>query len=115
LPKEGKPGDNVTPDHIPSAAFMSKFGEKKADGICMKTEHYHPGKGGRHRVSRTYGNTQNSESTLSPRSELATDIWDRKKIYQEDGLYDSTIRESLQDVIKQNKETFPDMFEKGKK
>jgi hypothetical protein len=115
LSDSGNKGDNVTPDHIPSAAFMSKFGKKKSDGICMKTEHYYPGEGGRHRASRTYGNTQNSESTLSPRSELATDIWDRKKIYQEDGLYDSTIRESLQDVIKQNKETFPDMFEKGKK
>jgi filamentous hemagglutinin len=81
----------------------------------MKTKHYRLGKGGRHRVSRTSGNTQNSKSTLSPRAELATDIWDRQKIYQEDGLYDSTIRESLQDVIEQNKETFPDMFEEGKK
>jgi hypothetical protein len=81
----------------------------------MKTKHYHLGKGGRYRVSRTYGNTQNSKSTLSPRAEFATDIWDRQKIYQEDGLNDSTIRKTLQDVIKQNKETFPDMFEEGKK
>ncbi|MDR1375679.1 MAG: hypothetical protein LBJ45_02610 [Holosporaceae bacterium] len=115
LSDRGNKGDNITPDHMPSAAFMSKFGKKRTDGICMNIEHYHPGEGGRHRVSRTYGNTQNAESTLSPRSELATDIWDRKKIYQEDGLYDSAIRESLQDVIKQNKETFPDVFKKGKK
>jgi hypothetical protein len=115
LLKEAKPGDNVTPDHIPYAAFMSKFGKKNIDGICMKIKHYHPGEGGRHRHTRSYGNTQNAESTLSPRSELATDIWDRKKIYQEDGLYDFTIRESLQNVIKQNKETLPDVFEKDKK
>jgi hypothetical protein len=111
---KGTKGDNISPDHIPSAAFMEKFGKKKMDGICMNMEHYHPGEGGRHRDTRTYGNTQNAESTLPPRSELAADILDRKKIYQEDGLYNSGIRKSLQNVIKQNKEAFPDMFEKRK-
>lgn len=34
------------------------------------------------------------------------DIWDARKIYMKDGLYNSEIRQSLKEVIKQNKELY---------
>ena len=108
----GKRGDNITPDHIPSAAYMKKFGVAKGDGIAMNMESSYPGKGGRHRQFRTYGR---SASDLKPRSELAADLIDRKGIYQKDGIYNSKIRKGLMTVAEENKKKFPEIFRKEKK
>ncbi|KAF0822742.1 hypothetical protein KIS1582_3435 [Cytobacillus firmus] len=67
LPKEGKVGkfkelakqgtafDNITPHHMPSAAKMKQAEVKRNDGVSMNMEQPHPGVGGRHRETYTYG------------------------------------------------------------
>jgi hypothetical protein len=113
LLRAGKKGDNITPDHVPSAAYMWKnFGIKKEEAIAINVEHPHPGVGGRHRETRTFGK---SPSDLAPRSELAADISDLKGIYQDAGLYTPEIRRGLMDLSKQNQSTFPEIFLKKSK
>ncbi|HJV31814.1 MAG TPA: hypothetical protein VJ558_06430 [Bacillales bacterium] len=79
----------------------------------MNMEHPHPGKGGRHRQTETYGMTGQGLQdylNLSPRDALARDIWDARRIYKEDGLYTPEIRGSLQEVIQMNKDMYPNLF-----
>jgi hypothetical protein len=52
---------------------------------------------------------------MSPRDALAAGVRDARKIYQRDGLYGPQVRGALQDVIKQNKQTFPEIFAKPKR
>lgn len=75
-------------------------------------EQPYPGVGGRHRLTDTYGMTGDSLEylKLSPRDALAHDIWDARRIYRNDGLYGPEIRQSLQDVIRLNKELYPSLF-----
>ena len=47
---------------------------------------------------------------MNPRSALARDVWDARRIYMEDGLYTPEIRKALQDVIKMNKERYGYIF-----
>lgn len=49
------------------------------------------------------------------RNSLARDIKDMRKIYRANGLYTKETRESLKEVIKQNKESFTKHYEKVKK
>ncbi|TDX53270.1 hypothetical protein [Orenia marismortui] len=49
---------------------------------------------------------------LSPRDALAHDIKDARRIYMEDGLYNSEIRQGLKNEVKMNKEIYPELFEK---
>ncbi|MEI8296343.1 MAG: hypothetical protein WCG04_07500, partial [Alphaproteobacteria bacterium] len=104
------PGDNLTPNHMPQAAYMKQYGVKKPDGIAMMMEQPVPGAGGRHRQTRTYG--RKPDLSTDPRTELAKDIMDARKIYQQDGLYTPEIRQGLQKVIDANKNIFPDIFAK---
>ena len=113
LVKAGRKGDNITPHHIPSDNHMAQHGVKKADGISINMEHPHPGKGGRHRETFTYG-TQ-ADVKMSSRDALAAGVRDARKIYREDGLYGPEVRGALQDVIKQNKQAHPDLFLKPKR
>jgi len=106
----GSKGDNITPHHIPSANIMAQNGVGKGDGIAINMEQPYPGVGGRHRKTFTYGTT--ADLNMSPREALAAGVWDARRIYQQDGLYGTQIRSSLQDLIKQNKNTFPDIFRK---
>jgi len=116
----GSKGDNITPHHMPSDKFMkSKGGDnyKYNDGVAMNMEQPHPGKGGRHRDTATYNNNMTKAEkeaylNLSPRDALAKDIMDARKIYKERGLYNEKIKKGLQDVIKFNKEKYPDIFGK---
>ena len=108
----GEKWDNLTPDHIPSAAYMKKhFGINKKDGVAMNIEHPHPGTGGRHRQSRTYG----KPATDNPlRTEVCLDVLDRIDIYKKEGLYGSKVRKGLLNVIEENRKRFPEEFKKGK-
>lgn len=80
-------------------------------GIAIMIEHLSPGKGGRHRQTLSYGKSPNLD--LSPRQTLATEIWDLRSIYARQGLYNSEIRKSLQEVIKLNKLAWTGIFNKG--
>ena len=113
LGRMNKPGDNTTAHHIPSAAYMKQFGVKKSDGVSIMVEEPVPGAGGRHRRTDTYGKKPNLVS--KPRHELAKDILDLRNIYKEDSVYTPEIRGSLQEVIKRNKEQFPEIFLKEPK
>jgi hypothetical protein len=106
----GSKGDNITPHHIPSANAMSQRGVAKGDGISMNMEHPYPGTGGRHRRTLTYGSQ--ADVGLSPRDALAQGVKDARRIYQEDGLYDANIRGQLQEVIRQNRQSYPEIFAK---
>lgn len=106
----GSKGDNITPHHIPSANRMAQSGVGKGDGIAINMEQPFPGEGGRHRATFTYGTK--ADMGMSPRDALAAGVWDARRIYMQDGLYGPEIRSSLQDLIKQNKATFPNIFGK---
>lgn len=83
------------------------------NSISMNMEQPSPGVGGRHRMTRSYGN--GSDLTESARDTLARDIMDARRIYQNDGLYTSEIRRSLQEVIDMNKRIFPEIFKKSRR
>ena len=106
----GTKGDNVTPHHIPSARHMNQYGISKGDGIAINMEMPSPGVGGRHRDTFTYGSS--ADVNMSSRDALAVGIQDARSIYQRDGLYDSYVRQQLQDVVRQNKATYPQVFKK---
>ncbi|WP_202219652.1 hypothetical protein [Okeania sp. KiyG1] len=67
----GRRGDNLTPHHIPSNAYMkAKIKDYTTNqGIAIMVEHLSPGKGGRHRQTLSYG--KSPDLTLSPRQTLA--------------------------------------------
>ena len=110
LIKNGEKGDNVTPHHMPAADYMKSKGVSKNDGVAMNVEAPYPGEGGRHRQTRSYG--KKSDLNETPREALARDINDMRKIYKNDELYTPEIRKSLKEVIRLNKELYPDLFEK---
>ena len=115
LIKKGKKGDDITPHHLPSDAYMKKHGIARKDGISINMEQ--PALGGRHRQTKTYGSNMTKAEReayykLSPRDAMAYDIKDVRKIYQKEGLYTDEIRKGIQDVIKQNKKIYPGIFGK---
>tara|TARA_R110002124_G_scaffold239494_1_gene404670 strand:- start:249 stop:1055 length:807 start_codon:yes stop_codon:yes gene_type:complete len=110
LIRAGAPGDNITPNHIPSANRMAREGVSKGDGIAINMEQPVPGVGGRHRATFTYG-TQ-ADINMSARDALAAGVWDSRQIYRRDGLYAPEIRGGLQELIRMNKTHHPDIFRK---
>jgi hypothetical protein len=113
LLKTGRRGDNLTPHHIPSHAFMAAkvTGYTRGMGIAMMMEHPLPGQGGRHRQTISYG--KSPDLTLEPRNALAMEVRDARRIYHRQKLYTSEIRHSLQEVIRLNKLAWSNAFEKG--
>ncbi|MGH1394743.1 MAG: hypothetical protein ACRAVC_12025 [Trichormus sp.] len=99
LLKFGRRGDNLTPHHIPSNAFMKAKvpGYTTDQGFAIMMEHLSPGKGGRHRQTISYGKLPNLG--LSPREVLAIEIRDVRSIYLCHYLYNKYIRESLRTLI----------------
>lgn len=94
---------------------MKQAGIKRNYGVSMNMEQPHPATRGRHRQTYTYGlsgKKLNDYLDLSYRGALAHDIWDTRKIYIKDGLYNSKIRKSLVEVIKKNKDLYPQLFDK---
>lgn len=110
LIRAGTKGDNITPNHIPSANRMAREGVSKGDGIAINMEQPVPGVGGRHRATFTYG-TQ-ADINMSARDALAAGVWDARQIYRSDGLYTPQIRNSLQQLIRMNKTQHPTIFAK---
>lgn len=110
-------GDNLTAHHMPSSQYMRlKCGVSNSKGVCMMMDQPHPGKGGRHRETFTYGrlSKEKKEEYLNktPREALANDILDARKIYMKDGLYTKEIKRGLLNVIKENKKEYPEHFGK---
>ena len=106
----GPKGDNLTPHHVPSAKHMEvRHNVPKGEGIAINMEHPHPGVGGRHRETFTYGNT--ADVDISSRDALAAGVRDLRRIYQRHDLYDLSLTEQLQMLIRANKEKFVEAFQ----
>lgn len=88
---------------------MKQHGVSKGDGIAINMEHPHPGAGGRHRQTFTYGSR--ADEALSPRDALGRGVRDAKRIYEQEGLYGPDIRRALQDLIEQNRRANPGLFD----
>jgi hypothetical protein len=108
--KIGKPGDNLAGHHMPNNQYMKHKGVSKDDGISMMVEHPTPGSGGRHRDIHRKLVRQNP--SVNPRDTLAQSVNRVRDVYKKDGLYEE-IRPNLLEVIKKNKETFPNLFDKN--
>ena len=109
----GSPGDHMTPHHVPSNGYMRGRGIQgytRERGVAINMEHFHPGSGGRHR--RTLSNGRPPDLSLTPRDVLAREVWDVRRIYRQDGLYGGYVRESLQQIIVENKRNHPRPFAK---
>lgn len=107
----GTPKDNLTPHHVPSDKYMQGKGidgYTRNDGVSINMEHPHPGSGGRHRRTASYGPAP--DLSRSPRKALAEEIRDLRKIYQQDGLYGKNVRTALRKIISENKRKFPKAF-----
>jgi len=104
-------GDNLTPHHMPPAAYMQAQGISRGEGIAMFMEQPNPGTGGRHRMTASYGTRP--DLTLAPRDALAQSVWDVRQIYMNQGLYTPEIRQSLQQVIEQNLNSFPSLYQRN--
>ncbi|WP_422630979.1 RHS repeat domain-containing protein [Pseudomonas hunanensis] len=110
----GAPGDNLTGHHMPSAAYMKRnFGISPQKSVAMQMEHIYPSGTGRHSLTRTFKRAPLLSE--SPRDALARDIWDARKIYRKENLYNLTIKQGLRNSIHLNKSLFPDIFQKNQK
>lgn len=115
LLKVGRRGDNLTPHHVPSNAYMAAkvSGYTRNMGIAIMMEHPIPGAGGRHRQTLSYG--QSPDLSLLPRQVLAIEIQDLRSLYQREGVYTETIKHGLRSIIQLNQSAWTGVFEKGEK
>jgi hypothetical protein len=112
LLKLGRRGDNLTPHHVPSNAYMlaKVDGYTRNLGIAMMVEHPVPGAGGRHRQTLSYG--QSPDLSLLPRLVLAREIEDLRVLYQREDVYSQEIRKSLRSLSELNKSAWVRVFDK---
>ncbi len=112
LLKLGRRGDNLTPHHVPSNAYMTAkvSSYTRNMGIAIMMEHPIPGAGGRHRQTLSYG--QSPDLNLLPRQVLAREIRDLRSIYQRQGIYTAKIRHSLRETIQMNQSAWTGIFAK---
>ncbi|MGB3783710.1 T7SS effector LXG polymorphic toxin [Priestia megaterium] len=100
-------GDNITGHHMPSNKFMKdEFDINMRESYAMFLEQPHPGTGGRHRRTFTYGLSKHTRPedynlymSLKPRDALAFDINDLRRILKEDDLYNQMSRRQLRGYI----------------
>lgn len=112
LLKLGRRGDNLTPHHVPSNAYMAAKvpGYTRNMGIAIMIEHPIPGAGGRHRQTLSYG--QSPDLSLLPRQVLAIEIQDLRSLYQRQGVYTEIIRRGLWAIIQLNQSAWTGVFER---
>jgi hypothetical protein len=89
---------------------MQAHGVKYDHAVSINVEHPSYG-AGRHRLTRTYGwrNQQTHAQPETPREALARDVRDLRRIYETQG---HDLRQPLQEVIRQNKALYPELFRK---
>jgi len=112
LLKLGRRGDNLTPHHVPSNAYLAAkvSGYTRNMGVAIMMEHPIPGAGGRHRQTLSYG--QSPDLSLLPRQVLAKEIQDLRSLYQREGVYTETIRRGLRAITQLNQLAWTGVFEK---
>ncbi|MGP6148734.1 hypothetical protein [Priestia flexa] len=100
-------GDNITGHHMPSNKYMNdKYSIETDESYAINLEHPHPGRGGRHRRTFTYGLSSRTRPedfklymSLEPRDALAFDINDLRRILKEDDLYNKDSRSKIKEYI----------------
>lgn len=100
-------GDNITGHHMPSNKYMNdKYSIETDESYAINLEHPHPGRGGRHRRTFTYGLSSRTRPedfklymSLKSRDALAFDVNDLRRILKEDGLYNKESREKIKEYI----------------
>ncbi|MBY0273475.1 MAG: hypothetical protein K2X02_08760 [Alphaproteobacteria bacterium] len=112
LDKLSVKGDNLASHHIPNDNYMKAKGIPREEGIAIKVEEPHPGRGGRHR--EIHKKLQKQDPKLEPRKALADAVRRVHNVYKNDGL-NNEILPSLKKVIKQSKEKHPHLFQKDMK
>jgi hypothetical protein len=112
LLKLGRRGDNLTPHHVPSNAYMMAkvSGYTRNLGIAIMMEHPIPGAGGRHRQTLSYG--LSPDLNLKPRQVLAREIQDLRSLYQRQSVYTEGMRRSFQSLVHLNQSAWVGVFEK---
>jgi filamentous hemagglutinin len=113
LLKLGRRGDNLTPHHVPSSAYMMAkvSGYTRNLGIAIMMEHPIPGAGGRHRQTLSYG--KSPDLGLQPRQVLAREIQDLRSLYQRQGVYTEEIKRNLRLLVHLNQAAWVGVFEKS--
>ena len=86
---------------------MRNHGVKKNEGIAMLVR--------REFHKEIHKELKSQNLSLHPRDALAQNIMRTRRVYKNNDLYLPTIRSGLQEKIRQNKVTFPHLFEKTKK
>ncbi len=76
-----------------------------SDGIAINKEHPR-----RHRETSTYGSQ--ADVNLIPCDALGRGVKDAREIYQQDRLYTPAVRQSLQELIQQDKTANKGLFDK---
>ena len=114
----GEVGDNLTPHHMPSDAYMKRRGGSKYsrdEGVSVNVEQPHPGTGGRHRQTKTYGGNMTKAEReayykMSPAEAMEHDIEDLRKVYEKEGISSDKEDKALNEVRRLNREKYPDIF-----
>lgn len=108
-PRAKKLGQQTEPldaHHMPSTNYIKSKGVPKGEGVAMEMQP------ARNAQTRTYGNKDPALLNETPRQALGKDIRDARKVYQEGKVYSPEVRKSLQKVIKQNKQEYPNLYKK---
>ena len=125
LPGEGKVGaygklnaegikkDNLSAHHMPHDSYMRSRGVKKNEGVSMMVEDPYPGTGGRHREIHKILKKQ--DANKQPRDALAESVKVTRDVYKKDGVYTQEVRQSVKQVIEENKKLYPNLFKKEPK
>lgn len=104
LQKKSILGDNLDIHHIPNDHYnKGKLGITRNEGVAIAVPRT------THRV--IHKTLPKQDIALAPRDALAESVKTSRKVYADQGKT-SEIRPSLQKVIKQNKETFPEHYNK---
>jgi hypothetical protein len=104
LKKAAQRGDNLDIHHMPNDKYMASKGVSKKDGISINVE--------KQRHIEIHKELRSIDPKTSERDALAKSVLRAKKVYEKEGAYSPKTRDSFQEVIKQNKEKFPHLFEK---
>ena len=123
----GTKGNGLTAHHIPSDAYMKKLVEggtlrpteyNTDDGICVVVESVADvtNKIKRHNRTKTFWSNMSKVEkdtyfALDPRKALEFDINDLRNIYKNDGVYDVSVENALQDLIKKTKMKYKPIFD----
>ena len=110
--KEANPtGSGLAAHHVPQKEYIARYEIPEREGVAINVQSSAPGTSGRHGAIHSKLPKKFAEE-VEPRDALARSVQAYRETYAEQGLYDETTRACLQEVIRQNQEKFPHLYEK---